>query len=385
MTLVLSGLEQKEFAATLRVLLSPFDEPMDLWRSEVLRHLTALLGTDLGGFILPTSDGPPYTLRNLPDSFAREYFETFQAHEKSTPLLRDNSRGGVWSTRMLRQRIGTTVEEDFWDSLIYREFYSRYDIREGIGFSVLAHEPLALSDGRRIAPGGTPLAAVLTCFHREFGTEAFGDRGLAILHLLLPALESGVAGRAQLGWIRHAVQELFDVMRDGLLVCNVDGRHLYANAALTRILERDPEGPRLRSAIEGLARALRVMSTSRDGGEAHADLALMSREVRGRRARYRLRGHLVGSGVFGGGASVLVSVEPLTPEMPSLARLHERWGLTRQEARVALLLAEGMTNQRIAAAMKLSSTTTRHYTESVFAKLGVHARAQVRATIICGA
>lgn len=383
MTLVLSNLEQREFAETVRALLSPFDEPLDPWRAEVLCHLTALLGTDLGGFILPLPEGSPYTLHNLPDSFAREYFETFQAHEKSAPLLGD-SGGGVWSTRMLRQRLGATVEEDFWDSLIYREFYSRYDIREGIGFSVLANDPLALSDGRRLAPGGTPVAAVLTCFHREFGTEAFGDHGLAILQLLLPALEAGVAGRARLGWIRHAVQELFDVVRDGLLVCNADGRRLYANAALTRILEQDSEAPRLRSSIEAMARALREMKATRNGA-ARAELSLMSREVRGRQARYRLRGHLVGTGIFGDGATILVSVEQLTPEMPSLARLQERWQLTRQEARVALLLAEGMTNQRIAAAMELCPSTTRHYTEAIFAKLGVHSRAQVRATISRGA
>jgi len=51
-------------------------------------------------------------------------------------------------------------------------------------------------------------------------------------------------------------------------------------------------------------------------------------------------------------------------------------GLTPRESEVLALLAEGMSNRDIAAALYLSPETVKTHTRRVFAKLGVHSRAQ---------
>jgi DNA-binding CsgD family transcriptional regulator len=66
---------------------------------------------------------------------------------------------------------------------------------------------------------------------------------------------------------------------------------------------------------------------------------------------------------------------------PYLARIRARWErrhrppiLTKREAEVVGLVAEGLTNGEIAARLFLSPTTVRTHLENVFEKLGVHTR-----------
>jgi DNA-binding CsgD family transcriptional regulator len=66
---------------------------------------------------------------------------------------------------------------------------------------------------------------------------------------------------------------------------------------------------------------------------------------------------------------------------PHLARIRARWEsrhrpsvLTKREAEVCGLVAEGLTNAEIASRLFLAPTTVRTHLENVFAKLGVHTR-----------
>lgn len=72
--------------------------------------------------------------------------------------------------------------------------------------------------------------------------------------------------------------------------------------------------------------------------------------------------------------AVLVAVERLTPVLPSAQALQDRHGLTPREAEVALLLAEGLSNQDIADRLRISPHTVRHHAEWVFLKLKIHTR-----------
>ena len=71
---------------------------------------------------------------------------------------------------------------------------------------------------------------------------------------------------------------------------------------------------------------------------------------------------------------------PVT-ELPRAAHLQLEYGLTTREVQVAMLLAEGRSNEDVAAALGVSSHTARHHTQHVLAKLGVHSRAQAGAKI----
>jgi DNA-binding NarL/FixJ family response regulator len=386
MQLALTAAEQNQFASTARVLLSPLDEPVGPWRQNVLGHLSQLLQSPMGGFVLPTAEPPPYSLHNLPDAFAHDYFAMFRRPEPSFRVVqREDMR--IWSTRTLVANAGLSVEEGWFATSEYRDFYSRYDIREGMGFVVPAAEPPlpVLGDGAADDSEAAPMptmGAVLTCFSDVFGTDAFGDRGLAILRMLLPALEAGVAGRVRLGWLRRTLHDAFDAVQDGLELRNAAGRLLHANAALTRIVQDDPQRERIADAMEHVCNALRGTLRSSPDGDAIAALNAVTSDVRTDRARYRVRGQFVSGSTFGAGTTIIISIARLTPTPPSREALQERWGLTRQEARVALLLAQGCSNARIAAELQLGRTTTRHYTEAVFLKLSVHSRAEAARRIL---
>jgi DNA-binding NarL/FixJ family response regulator len=386
MQLLLTAAEQHEFTQTARVLLSPLDEPVGPWRQNVLAHLGRLLQSPMAGFVLPTGEPPPYSLHNLPDTFARDYFAMFQRPERAIRVLHQ-AELRIWSTRTLVANAGLSVEEGWFASPEYRDFYSHYGIREGMGFVVPAAEPplpVITSDpdaANEAAPIPT-MGAVLTCFNDVFGTDAFGERGLAMLRMLLPALEAGVAGRVRLGWLRRTLHESFDTVQDGLELRDTAGRLLHGNVALTRMLQTDPQSELISDAMEHVCSALRGALLNSPGGVGIAALDAVTREVRTDRARYRVRGQFVSSSTFGAGTTIIISVAQLTPSPPSVESLQERWELTPQEARVALLLAQGCSNARIAAELQLGPTTARHYTEAVFLKLRVHSRAEAAHRIL---
>ena len=63
------------------------------------------------------------------------------------------------------------------------------------------------------------------------------------------------------------------------------------------------------------------------------------------------------------------------------ATLRHRYGLTKREAQVAKLLAEGSSNSAIAEELAISPHTARHHTQRILSKLGVHSRSAAGARI----
>jgi DNA-binding response OmpR family regulator len=78
---------------------------------------------------------------------------------------------------------------------------------------------------------------------------------------------------------------------------------------------------------------------------------------------------------------VVAAVAMSTPATYSDEALAARFGLTAQQARVARLLAEGLSNPEIAAALDISRFTARNHAREVLAKIGVPARARVAAAL----
>src|SRR5690606_641363 len=220
--------------------LSPLDlASIDRWRADVLEHLGALLEADSAGFLLPVPGGAPYTLWNLPDEFGREFIEREGGVEAMAPMVRQlGSR--VWNTRLLAAAMGMQMPEGWFGSEQYRRFYGRFGIQEGLGFAVLGGDPAGTGPARG-AGAGASAGALLTCFREVYGTEEFGDRGIALLRMLLPALEAGVTTRARLAGAAATVEAALHASRAGALIVDADGRRLYANPALAELLAKDPE------------------------------------------------------------------------------------------------------------------------------------------------
>lgn len=83
------------------------------------------------------------------------------------------------------------------------------------------------------------------------------------------------------------------------------------------------------------------------------------------------------------GAMVTLRRETADAQAPALTEqsLMQRFGLTAQEARVAVMLAEHRPNREIAARLGLSVHTARHHTERVLGKLHIHSRYDVRRVV----
>jgi DNA-binding NarL/FixJ family response regulator len=61
--------------------------------------------------------------------------------------------------------------------------------------------------------------------------------------------------------------------------------------------------------------------------------------------------------------------------------LSSRFGLTQREEQVAILLAQGRSNQAIARELQISVHTARHHTQRILSKLEVHSRGEAGARI----
>jgi DNA-binding CsgD family transcriptional regulator len=79
--------------------------------------------------------------------------------------------------------------------------------------------------------------------------------------------------------------------------------------------------------------------------------------------------------------AVVATVVQREPEPPPVEVLRARLGLTKQEARVARLLAAGRSNAEVADALFISPHTARHHTERVMQKLSVRSRHEVGAAL----
>ncbi|MFL5574651.1 MAG: helix-turn-helix transcriptional regulator [Gemmatimonadaceae bacterium] len=175
-------------------------------------------------------------------------------------------------------------------------------------------------------------------------------------------------GRASL----RGLTRVLDMLVEGVLILDEDGRVAYVNPALARLLCDEQERAEL------LPRMRRLADSLDPGADDAHECVGTSAEVRTPTTHYLLRATRIEGDVAGARrAAVVVAVERLTAQLPTAESLVKRFGLTSGEARVALLLAQGHSNCGIARALKISPHTARHHTESVLLKLDVHSRAEV--------
>ena len=178
---------------------------------------------------------------------------------------------------------------------------------------------------------------------------------------------------------KSSIVRLIDAVDSPVVIVNRDARLTAMNAA-ARDFFIGRAGTQLREAIEDAART--AMTDRRKAGDGLPN-----------KARTFEIGHdrFIATFVVGGpdvaaqdiGAMVMLRREKVGAEAAPLgeAALAGRFGLTGQESRVALMLAEQMTNREIADRLGVSVHTARHHTERVLAKLQVHSRYDVRKAI----
>jgi len=136
------------------------------------------------------------------------------------------------------------------------------------------------------------------------------------------------------------------------------------------------DDPRLDAAVREMARTV-ARSGREPGRQASLTSAVLTREVATEHGTFFVSCVKYREWPPAGEVLVVTVTEPRRSELPDESELRKWYGLTRMEARVAGLLARGLTNAEIAASQFISAHTARHHTESVLLKLGVHSRREV--------
>jgi DNA-binding CsgD family transcriptional regulator len=170
-----------------------------------------------------------------------------------------------------------------------------------------------------------------------------------------------------------------DTLDHGFALMDREARIHHATPVLRTLFDDN--------ASDGLPDELRRFATALWGtvnvrGLDGGILCLDTRTLQVGGSAWRLQGTYVGADLFGNGPSVLVGVRPGSDPPLCADRVAERFGLTRKQSRVALLLVQGLRNDEIARRLYISPHTARHHVEQVRLKVGGHTRGAVVSRIL---
>jgi DNA-binding CsgD family transcriptional regulator len=169
--------------------------------------------------------------------------------------------------------------------------------------------------------------------------------------------------------------DTLDLLPQHQALMTPSGGVVRLNRWLAELLRRVPDGRYLERALGLYARSIADVRSLRGAdGSMAAPSTLKYQTATG---PCLLWGWCVELQRYGLGRLVLMTVQPLDPDLPSDEVIREHFGLTRRQIEVARLLAAGRSNAAIATELCISPDTARHHTEDVMRKLGVRSRAEV--------
>jgi DNA-binding CsgD family transcriptional regulator len=356
----LGAADQRRLADVVHRIMCPLQQPTNRWLHGALGAVKELVGADTAGAAVPTTHGIIHCSPEKPVVWA-QYAGMLEPMDRRFKIVQRARDFAVYNREMLWPDL-----KAYYASEYYNDYIVTNRMYDALCILVSAADRPAVHN-----------SAQLIVHHEKPTGRTFGDRGLALFRLLRPAFEAAVRNHLALSAHAAALGSLVDALEEGVMLCDERGRLLHASTNLTRMLGLDPESDRVQRAMKAAAHTLaRLLQPSpgwtlaRHGGSLASDVAT-------ERARYRVRGTLIDPALLGGGARLLITLVRLTPELPTVSDLRARFGLTDRQARVALMLAEGSSNARLAARLGVSEHTARHHTEQVLARLGLRSRAGV--------
>lgn len=361
MSMLLSATDLARLEGASRALLSPLALPsVDAWRHRAMQVVCEALGAQTGAFTMP---GRPQVVQAY--NLGEDVSEAADRYLSATWSERGRSPDPILDTfyhLLVQQRV------EVWDMHMADRLLGGTGAAWNNQFCCEVLKPNGLDDTHALfvpSPRGSATLAVHN-FHRRVEP----GQQLPLLRLLLPAFKAGLDTLARLDAQRTAL----DVLTEPLIVFSMEGRELHRNPALVLLLVSDPEQERLLGGLCRMARSLCDLGFGRRA-ERDASFTPAQQTIKTGKTLYQLRGTLLAASPFGEDGAVMISVTAeTTPPLPSTDTLRERYGLTKREAEVALLLAEGLSNDELAERLCISHHTARHHTEQVFAKLGLKSR-----------
>jgi DNA-binding CsgD family transcriptional regulator len=361
--IVLSSSHQERFEGALRTLLSPLAYPSSLeWRIAVNRSLKQLLDADRVTFGIPGAEPDFISDEPTPIGLSSDRLRPL---EHRVPISEHALELGALNGELLQRTHlpANSAVECASDYIVLNE----------------AFDWLALVAAMTPDQGIASVAQIV--LHNEPSADReFGNRGLALARLLVPAFRAGIMTHCRMSEERRVLGRVMDSLSEGILVCDPRGSVVHQSAVLIRLLSDDPEGAGVLTKMRLIGQTLATLLGAPDPGRRNA--ADLIENVQTGRALYRVRGTIVGEGVLSPTTHILVALEQLSATLPDEAGLRERFGLTPREARVCLLIASGKTNEQIAGTLCISRHTARHHTEKVLLKLRVKSRAEVAPTLL---
>lgn len=363
MRISLSSADLTRLEVVLQTLLSPLAHPsVAAWRTSVSRSVKDLFQADKAACILGM-EGEDFLVGADVDmagfrAYQDYYWKLDVGYQQRRRALglEVNNLAMVYDIATL----GTTE--------VYNDFSRRYGFLDALAAST----DLDASS----APGG-----IVVYHDHEAGAE-FGERGVALMHLLLPALKSGITMCVRFAHRRAALAQFLDTLPGGCLAVDMANVVVHQSRGLDALLAHDPERNRVAVELRQLAASLAAGLRSR-ATIGRLDGSLQSaRLLRTGHARYQCRGSYLGGGAGDPDALVLVTIDRVAVAPPTDAELRRKFGLTPRETEVARLLEQGCTNRGIAATLGFSIHTAERHTERVLAKMGLHSRAAVAATLM---
>lgn len=224
---------------TLETLLSPLGregELTDTWRDEVNRCLRRWVGSDAAFFRV--SDRSPTRL----DPLSQELIDARDAYRHGGYRSLD-----PWAT----QRVGPDEELVASFRRLLGDDWKR---RSTYYLDYLEPRGIVNYVGAQVGSEFGEFVSLAFFDMRKAEDEAVIARRLRRVHAILPALKAGVevwlAVRSRGGEVHTTVDEV----PEALLLCDVAGRPIHANSALSRMVGSDPEAPRLHELLGGIAR-----------------------------------------------------------------------------------------------------------------------------------
>lgn len=215
-----------------------------------------------------------------------------------------------------------------------------------------------------------------TCTGGRLPASSAGSENCLPAVTMRCALACGVSMLRQLEACRSMLGQLGDDMNTGFAIFQRGVvREVAQNTRWSELLDEEPERFRL---LELISRQVGHRGASVDGvREIYEELDLSGRS-------YRLVTREVPAGTLLPEPAVLVLMERLGPELPTTRELRVSFGLRGREPQIALLAAEGLSNEAIAQRLRLSSHTVRHYLERVLTRLGLHSRKALALHLMAG-
>ena len=227
---------------------------------------------------------------------------------------------------------------------------------------------------------GADVAAV--CVHRDPSRGEAPQHLLAALRAIATAFRAGVAAWTGASAASSAVSRMLDSLAEPALMFDVTGTLTHANPAAGQ-LRASADATRLHSEAQCIAWKIGASARRRGGPLAPTSRCdarpehQIARQVRIGGTVYHLRGLLVGEQLLAQAPAVLVTIAASTSEPLSDDALRMEFNLTAREIQVARLIAEGLSNNEIAARLGVKFFTARNHVERTLAKLGVPSRTRV--------